>query len=188
MPAGVPRPRQGFGHRGRNIQACGGSYQVESDEREPPTSDRRAAPSTAHSRRAPPRPRAGAPRRAPPPRPGPSPTSSPPDTAAERVRESGGPTDLACYACHCGYVFAAAGQHHRGVPALRHAAGLVICPPTVRPVVFPIRRCVRGVPQLWLNSDPVDPRSAYSTRRYPRARSPRDRSPRRVAPSHRSPR
>jgi hypothetical protein len=31
----------------------------------------------------------------------------PPDIAAERVRESGGPTDLACYACHCGYVFAA---------------------------------------------------------------------------------
>jgi hypothetical protein len=31
-----------------------------------------------------------------------------PDAAAERVRESGGPTDLACYACHCGYVFAAA--------------------------------------------------------------------------------
>ncbi len=31
----------------------------------------------------------------------------PPDVAAHRVRESGGPTDLACYACHCGYVFAA---------------------------------------------------------------------------------
>ncbi len=30
-----------------------------------------------------------------------------PDAAAQRVRESGGPTDLACYACHCGYVFAA---------------------------------------------------------------------------------
>jgi hypothetical protein len=34
--------------------------------------------------------------------------SVPPDVAAERVRESGGPTDLACYACQCGYVFAAA--------------------------------------------------------------------------------
>ncbi len=32
----------------------------------------------------------------------------PPDVAAQRVRESGGPTDLACYACQCGYVFAAA--------------------------------------------------------------------------------
>ncbi len=32
----------------------------------------------------------------------------PPDIAAQRVRESGGPTDLACYACQCGYVFAAA--------------------------------------------------------------------------------
>jgi hypothetical protein len=31
-----------------------------------------------------------------------------PDAAAQRVRESGGPTDLACYACQCGYVFAAA--------------------------------------------------------------------------------
>jgi rubrerythrin len=30
-----------------------------------------------------------------------------PDVAAQRVRESGGPTDLACYACQCGYVFAA---------------------------------------------------------------------------------
>jgi hypothetical protein len=35
-------------------------------------------------------------------------STAPPDPAAERVRESGGPTDLACYACHCGYVFAAA--------------------------------------------------------------------------------
>jgi hypothetical protein len=40
-----------------------------------------------------------------PPPTGAAPT--PPDIAAERVRESGGPTDLACYACHCGYVFAA---------------------------------------------------------------------------------
>ncbi|MGA2163890.1 MAG: hypothetical protein ABSH36_05410 [Solirubrobacteraceae bacterium] len=32
----------------------------------------------------------------------------PPDIAAQRVRESGGPTDLACYACQCGYVFTAA--------------------------------------------------------------------------------
>jgi hypothetical protein len=31
-----------------------------------------------------------------------------PDAAAQRVRESGGPTDQACYPCHCGYVFAAA--------------------------------------------------------------------------------
>lgn len=34
--------------------------------------------------------------------------SARPDASAQRVRESGGPTDLACYACHCGYVFAAA--------------------------------------------------------------------------------
>lgn len=32
----------------------------------------------------------------------------PPDTASERVREAGGPTDRASYACACGYVFAAA--------------------------------------------------------------------------------
>ena len=31
-----------------------------------------------------------------------------PDVAAQRVSGFGGPTDLACYACHCGYVFAAA--------------------------------------------------------------------------------
>jgi hypothetical protein len=42
---------------------------------------------------------------APPP---PQLASLPPDAAAQRVRESGGPTDLACYACQCGYVFAAA--------------------------------------------------------------------------------
>jgi hypothetical protein len=34
--------------------------------------------------------------------------SAPPDAAVQRVRESGGPTDLACYACHCGYIFATA--------------------------------------------------------------------------------
>jgi hypothetical protein len=31
-----------------------------------------------------------------------------PDIAARQVREAGGPTDLACYACQCGYLFAAA--------------------------------------------------------------------------------
>jgi hypothetical protein len=30
------------------------------------------------------------------------------DIAARRVREAGGPTDLASYACPCGYLFAAA--------------------------------------------------------------------------------
>jgi hypothetical protein len=30
------------------------------------------------------------------------------DTAAQRVREAGGPTDQASYACQCGYLFAAA--------------------------------------------------------------------------------
>jgi hypothetical protein len=30
------------------------------------------------------------------------------DAAAQRVREAGGPTDRACYACSCGYQFAAA--------------------------------------------------------------------------------
>jgi len=40
--------------------------------------------------------------------PPPSNVASPePDADVRRVRESGGPTDLACYACHCGYVFAA---------------------------------------------------------------------------------
>jgi rubrerythrin len=29
------------------------------------------------------------------------------DSAAQRVRESGGPTDQASYACQCGYLFAA---------------------------------------------------------------------------------
>jgi hypothetical protein len=31
-----------------------------------------------------------------------------PDVAAQRVREAGGPTDLASYSCACGYLFAAA--------------------------------------------------------------------------------
>jgi hypothetical protein len=31
-----------------------------------------------------------------------------PDAAAQRVREAGGPTDRASYACQCGYLFAAA--------------------------------------------------------------------------------
>ncbi len=31
-----------------------------------------------------------------------------PDIAAQRVREAGGPSDLASYACQCGYLFAAA--------------------------------------------------------------------------------
>ena len=29
------------------------------------------------------------------------------DPALVRVREAGGPSDLACYTCHCGYVFRA---------------------------------------------------------------------------------
>jgi rubrerythrin len=31
-----------------------------------------------------------------------------PDIAAQRVREAGGPSDQASYACQCGYLFAAA--------------------------------------------------------------------------------
>jgi rubrerythrin len=31
-----------------------------------------------------------------------------PDSATQRVREAGGPTDRASYACQCGYLFAAA--------------------------------------------------------------------------------
>ncbi len=31
-----------------------------------------------------------------------------PDVAARKVREAGGPIDMASYACLCGYVFAAA--------------------------------------------------------------------------------
>jgi hypothetical protein len=30
------------------------------------------------------------------------------DSAAQQVREAGGPTDLASYSCQCGYMFAAA--------------------------------------------------------------------------------
>ncbi|HYM54980.1 MAG TPA: hypothetical protein VES97_06435 [Solirubrobacteraceae bacterium] len=30
-----------------------------------------------------------------------------PDPAVQRVREAGGPVDLACYACACGYLFVA---------------------------------------------------------------------------------
>jgi hypothetical protein len=32
----------------------------------------------------------------------------PNDVAAQRVREAGGPTDLAAYSCQCGYLFQAA--------------------------------------------------------------------------------
>jgi hypothetical protein len=35
-------------------------------------------------------------------------TASRPDVAASRVREAGGPLDVASYACLCGMVFAAA--------------------------------------------------------------------------------
>ncbi len=43
------------------------------------------------------------------------------DIAAQRVREAGGPTDLATYACECGYLFAASvtttvGCPHCGTP------------------------------------------------------------------------
>jgi hypothetical protein len=33
--------------------------------------------------------------------------SKPRDIAVERVRASGGPLDRACYACECGFLFAA---------------------------------------------------------------------------------
>jgi hypothetical protein len=44
-----------------------------------------------------------------------------PDIAARRVREAGGPSDLATYACECGYLFAASvtttvGCPHCGTP------------------------------------------------------------------------
>ncbi len=44
-----------------------------------------------------------------------------PDIAAQRVREAGGPSDLATYACECGYLFAASvsttvGCPHCGTP------------------------------------------------------------------------
>jgi hypothetical protein len=43
------------------------------------------------------------------------------DVAAQRVRSAGGPTDLASYACQCGYLFTAAvttsvGCPHCGAP------------------------------------------------------------------------
>jgi hypothetical protein len=39
-----------------------------------------------------------------------------PDIAARRVREAGGPTDLASYACQCGYLFTAAVSTTVGCP------------------------------------------------------------------------
>jgi len=30
-----------------------------------------------------------------------------PDPAVQRAREAGGPVDMACYACECGYLFVA---------------------------------------------------------------------------------
>jgi len=39
-----------------------------------------------------------------------------PDIAAQRVREAGGPTDLASYACQCGYLFTAVVSTTVGCP------------------------------------------------------------------------
>ncbi|MFI5004831.1 MAG: hypothetical protein ACHQE6_07450 [Solirubrobacterales bacterium] len=39
-----------------------------------------------------------------------------PDIAAQRVREAGGPTDRASYACQCGYLFTAAVSTTVGCP------------------------------------------------------------------------
>lgn len=39
-----------------------------------------------------------------------------PDIAAQRVRQAGGPTDLASYACQCGYLFTAAVSTTVGCP------------------------------------------------------------------------
>jgi hypothetical protein len=39
-----------------------------------------------------------------------------PDLAAQRVRAAGGPTDLASYACQCGYLFTAAVSTSVGCP------------------------------------------------------------------------
>jgi hypothetical protein len=39
-----------------------------------------------------------------------------PDIAARRVREAGGPSDLATYACECGYLFAASVTTTVGCP------------------------------------------------------------------------
>jgi hypothetical protein len=38
------------------------------------------------------------------------------DSAAQRVREAGGPTDLASYSCQCGYLFKAAVSTTVGCP------------------------------------------------------------------------
>jgi hypothetical protein len=38
------------------------------------------------------------------------------DIAAQRVRAAGGPTDLACYSCQCGYLFTAAVSTSVGCP------------------------------------------------------------------------
>jgi hypothetical protein len=43
-------------------------------------------------------------------------TAQVPDIAAQRVREAGGPSDLATYACECGYLFAASVTTTVGCP------------------------------------------------------------------------
>jgi hypothetical protein len=47
---------------------------------------------------------------------GPNVAAQGPDAAAQRVREAGGPTDLASYACQCGYLFMAAVSTTVGCP------------------------------------------------------------------------
>ncbi len=60
-----------------------------------PTGDRRQARRTRGAHR-------------PAPAPEPDAAAQEPDIAAQRVREAGGPTDLASYSCQCGYLFTAA--------------------------------------------------------------------------------
>ena len=85
------------------------------------------------------RPRPVPDRRAPRP-PGPSePGEAParPGLADERrLRNEGGPEDLAVYQCGCGCVFEARVSTWRGVPALRRVAGLVVKRDSGAPPVF----------------------------------------------------
>ncbi|MGH2853425.1 MAG: hypothetical protein ACRDLF_04445 [Solirubrobacteraceae bacterium] len=74
-----------------------------------PIGERRHAYRTRRGRRATPAPEYEAAVHAPGSDPRePDTTAQEPDGAAERVREAGGPTDQASYACQCGLLFAAA--------------------------------------------------------------------------------
>jgi hypothetical protein len=73
-----------------------------------PIGERRHTRRAHRGRRATPAPESDAVVHAPSAPQEPDATTQEPDSAAKRVREAGGPTDKASYACPCGYLFAAA--------------------------------------------------------------------------------